>query len=272
MFKNIILFPNHYGQKLKGVAESPFILKNKIIQKYKNININKNYSFFTIKNKENLNQNIENLYYMNSKLNGKRMNIGGDHSMSIGSCAHSLNYYNNLKILWFDAHADINSYEKSSTKNVHGMPLHFLSQQNENTHHFPFIKQKLNLNNLMYIGLRDIDDYEKEIIDMYKIKIIDSHSFNYDPEKSFHQIMNFLGDSPFHLSFDVDCLDPLVMPCTGTKVDNGMFKGQTQFVMKKLMNNQNLVNMDLTELNVSEKNMSKDDIHKSVNNIMDIIF
>jgi len=38
------------------------------------------------------------------------------------------------------------------------------------------------------------------------------------------------------------------------------------------MNNQNLVNMDLTELNVSEKNMSKDDIHKSVNNIMDIIF
>ena len=124
----------------------------------------------------------------------------------------------------------------------------------------------------MYIGLKDIDDYEKEIIDMHKIKTIDSNSFNHDPEKCYHQIMNFLDNSPFHLSFDVDCLDPLVMPCTGTKVDNGMFKGQTQFVMKKLMNNQNLINMDLTELNINEKNMLKEDINKSINNVMDIIF
>ena len=124
----------------------------------------------------------------------------------------------------------------------------------------------------MYIGLKDIDDYEKEIIDMYKIKVIDSNSFNNDPEKCFRQIMNFLVDSPFHLSFDVDCLDPLVMPCTGTKVDNGLFKGQTQFVMKKLIENKNLVNMDLTELNVSEKNMCKEEIDRSLNNVMDIIF
>ena len=270
MFKHIILFPHYYGQKLKGVAKSPFIVKNRIIQKYKDEN--KSYSFHLIKNQDNLNENIHNLYHMNSELIGKNINIGGDHSMSIASCAHSLNYYNNLKILWFDAHADINSYEKSSTKNVHGMPLHYLSNQDGKDNQFSFIKEKLNLNNLMYIGLRDIDDYEKEIIDMYKIKVIDSNSFNNDPEKCFRQIMNFLVDSPFHLSFDVDCLDPLVMPCTGTKVDNGLFKGQTQFVMKKLIENKNLVNMDLTELNVSEKNMCKEEIDRSLNNVMDIIF
>ena len=38
----------------------------------------------------------------------------------------------------------------------------------------------------MYIGLKDIDDYEKEIIDMYIIKIINANSFNYDPEKYYH--------------------------------------------------------------------------------------
>ena len=159
MFKNVILFPNHYGQKLKGVANSPFILKDRLCKKYKN----KPFSFYSIKNEININKNIFNLYYMNSQLNGKRMNIGGDHSMSIGSCAYTLNYYKKSKILWFDAHADINSYERSSTKNIHGMPLHFLSHYNKNNDDFPFIKQKLNLNNLMYIGLRDIDDYEKEI-------------------------------------------------------------------------------------------------------------
>ena len=268
MFKNFILFPNHYGQKLKGVANSPFILKDRLCKKYKN----KHFSFYSLKNEININKNIFNLYYMNSQLNGKRMNIGGDHSMSIASCAYTLNYYKKSKILWFDAHADINSYERSSTKNIHGMPLHFLSQFYKNNEQFPFIKQKLNLNNLMYIGLRDIDDYEKEIIDMHKIKVIDSNSFNNDPEKCFHQIKNFLNDSYFHLSFDVDCLDPLIMPCTGTKVDNGLCKEQTQLVMKKLMKHKKLVNMDLTELNVSEENMSKEDIDKSLNNVMDIIF
>ena len=64
------------------------------------------------------------------------MNIGGDHSMSIASCAYTLNYYKKSKILWFDAHADINSYERSSTKNIHGMPLHFLSQCNKNNEQF----------------------------------------------------------------------------------------------------------------------------------------
>jgi len=96
---------------------------------------------------------------------------------------------------------DVINIEKSSTNNVHGMPLHFLSQNNKNYIPFPFIKQTLNLNNLMYIGLRDIDDYEKEIIDMYKIKIIDSHSFNYDPEKSSHQIMNFFRRFSFSFIF-----------------------------------------------------------------------
>lgn len=270
MIKNFILFPNHYGQKLKGVKYAPFILKDKIIKKYKNDN--RSLSFFSVKNNKNLYTNINNLYHVNYQIKGKRMNIGGDHSMSIASCAYTLNHYKNSKILWFDAHADINSYEKSSTKNVHGMPLHFLSNQDQKNKQFSFIKENLDLNNLMYIGLRDIDDYEKEIIDKHKIKIIDSKSFNYDPEKCFHQITHFLNDSLFHLSFDVDCLDPIIMPCTGTKVENGLLKMQTQFVMKKLMKNKNLVNMDLTELNVSEKNMCKKNINKSLNNVMDIIF
>ena len=52
--------------------------------------------------------------------------IGGDHSIAIGSVAGSLDFYkNDLSVIWIDAHADINTYEASETKNLHGMPLSF---------------------------------------------------------------------------------------------------------------------------------------------------
>ena len=216
--------------------------------------------------------NINNLYYTNYEIQGKRMNIGGDHSMSIASCAYSLNKHPELKILWFDAHADINSYKKSVTKNYHGMPLHFLSNLSSNKTDFPFITTNLNLKNLMYIGLRDVDEYEQEIIDTYKIKVIKSDDFNNDPNRSLQKIYSFLKNSPFHLSFDVDCLDPSVVPCTGTMVNNGLYKTQTRDVMKNLMMHQNLINMDLTELNIDEDFFNNEDKEKSIQNVVDIIF
>ena len=220
------------GQMKNGLQNTPKFIKKYLKGQYFDVSCKNS----TNNKVQNLVYNLQNLHYVNSSLQGLKINIGGDHSMAIGTVSASLNSVpqNQLKVLWFDAHPDINTYESSGTKNVHGMPLAYLSGLCESKN-FPYIKHLLPLNNLMYIGLRDIDDYEKEIIDMYKIKVIDSNSFNNDPEKCFRQIMNFLVDSPFHLSFDVDCLDPLVMPCTGTKVDNGLFKGQTQFVMKKLI-------------------------------------
>ena len=55
------------------------------------------------------------------------MIIGGDHSMSIASVAYTLNRDPNAKVLWIDAHADINTYNSSTTKNLHGMPLSFIT-------------------------------------------------------------------------------------------------------------------------------------------------
>ena len=54
--------------------------------------------------------------------------IGGDHSIAIGSVAGSLDFYKkDVSVIWIDAHADINTYEASETKNLHGMPLSFLT-------------------------------------------------------------------------------------------------------------------------------------------------
>ena len=62
--------------------------------------------------------------------------------MSIATVSDSMERYADLRVIWVDAHCDINTYEKSSSKNYHGMPLSFLSGLDKNDS-FDFIKNKL---------------------------------------------------------------------------------------------------------------------------------
>ena len=53
--------------------------------------------------------------------------LGGDHSIAIGSFAGVASYYKKqqqtLGLIWFDAHADMNTPETTPSGNIHGMPL-----------------------------------------------------------------------------------------------------------------------------------------------------
>lgn len=281
MIKNILLFPHSAGQKLLGVRNTPLILKDimkrerKDYYNFHNVKVNNNRN-----NIETLNKNLRNLYEKNEEVKGRRINIGGDHSMAIGSIAYTLNNYPNAKVIWFDAHGDINSPEKSITKNVHGMPLSFLSGLTEpikkatetEKYNYDFISNKLDLKNLMYIGIRDLDEYEKKIIKANKINTISVDDFNCEEiYPTYLRIVNFIGNKPFHISFDVDSLDPSIIPSTGTSVKQGLLKFQTQTILRQLMRCENLVNMDITELNISN-DFSDDENKKSLKNVMDIFF
>jgi len=49
--------------------------------------------------------------------------LGGDHSIAIGTLAGLSNKYSNLGVIWYDAHADMNTSDTSPSGNIHGMPL-----------------------------------------------------------------------------------------------------------------------------------------------------
>lgn len=208
---------------------------------------------------KNLDYNLRNLYLANSSIKGKRVNLGGDHSMSIATVAHSLNNYSNLKVLWIDAHADINTPEMSKSGNYHGMPLSFLTGLVKN-HSFNFINNTLPFRNLMYIGIRNLDDFEKYILDKYMIKYITTEEFE---KNNFYEILQFIGDSPVHISFDVDSIDPSEISCTGTPVLDGL-SSKSVYNLFTTLRNKNIVNVDVTEFNpflgdelVSKKNLIK---------------
>ena len=250
MFKNIILFPSKYGQRLSGVEKAPDVFKGLLNGNIKMVNCS-----------DNLENNLENLYKENMKIYSNKVNIGGDHSMSLATVASTLRMHNNVKVLWFDAHGDINTRASSKTKNLHGMPLGFLTKLDQKS--FNFIIPRLNFKNIMYIGIRELDEFESEIIKKYKIKHIKCGSLNRYPKESLNSIKKFINNDPVHLSFDVDVLDPVHMQCTGTKCMDGLTMESAKYILDGLKN-QKIVNMDITELNLELG--SKKDQEESIYN------
>jgi arginase len=253
-YKTIILFPHNLGQTKTGTEKAPNLL-NKYINKKRHI-IKK------VKTTNNLFKNINELYKINNSTKGKIVNIGGDHSMSIATIASTLNKYPDAKVIYFDAHADINTYEKSKSKHYHGMPLSFVTGLDHDDK-FSFIKNILPFKNLLYIGSRCWDNFEVNEVHKKNIQILTPDDINKDFNNSLNKIMNFVGNSPVHVSFDVDTIDPKYIPSTGTAVKNGVELKNAISILDNL-NNTNIVNLDITELN---KDLgSKSDGIKSVKN------
>ena len=257
MFKNVILCRHNLGQRLKDVSDSPNILS-----KY----INKNINIIDSNCNTKFSKSIENIFITNKEVIGPRINIGVTILLQLELVQH-LKRNKNTKFLWFDAHADINTFESSLTKNYHGMVLGYLSGLAKHPR-FEFIEKNLNLNNLMYIGLRSIDEYENKIIKEYQIPVLRSRVCNNDSNRVIEEIKEFVKDEEVHISFDVDILDPKVLGSTGTAVPHGTNKSSTKMIINEILKDRNVTNLDICELNMNIGNKQMQE--RSLNTILDI--
>ena len=93
--------------------------------------------------------------------------LGGDHSIASGSMhGQLLNYGDDLKVVWMDAHADLNNIKESPSMNYHGMSAgHLLGTiKRGEIYGFEWLTKNLKPTNIAYIGLRDLDDFEREYL------------------------------------------------------------------------------------------------------------
>ena len=239
-----IYFPSSMGQKKPGVDTTARYLRQIF---------GKTDTIITIKSNDTLSSNLKKLYRSNMKATLPTINIGGDHSMAIATVAASLQKHgSDLKVIWVDAHADINTRATSQSGNYHGMPLAFLTGLDHDYDLFPFLYAvpELKFENILYLGIRDLDDGEKKVLKDKKIKYIKSADINNDPKRVFNVVKAFVGKDPVHLSFDVDGIDPSEMPCTGTTAKKGIHVDAIKPVLDKIMRKTNIVNMDITEFNL----------------------
>lgn len=195
---------------------------------------------------------IENLNRIYQNIDHHNIFIGGDHSTAIATISKI--YKPGLKIIWIDAHPDINTYNESISKNYHGMPLAYLSGI-DSFFKDPHLNCNIPLHDIMYIGIRSIDYYERKIIEENNISWISCDEINNQNcletyMKNYKdRIEEFIGESPIHISFDVDCLDPLDMPCTGTTENNGIYKSRMKEILDYLLRF-NINSLDIVELNL----------------------
>ena len=196
------------------------------------------------------------------------INLLGDHSASIGTIVSDFPN-NNQILIWFDAHADINTPSSSLTGHCHGMPLSIASGlcQTELKKHnlFSWIPNYFPLENLIYIGLRDIDPFEKAILKQHNIMVLQENSNIDEYDDFFQKIDNALT----HISFDVDVLDPKYFPCTGTPVKNGMTPHFVKYLMGEINKRSRVYKLDVVEYN---PHISPKDIDRCNKTIVDTLF
>lgn len=190
------------------------------------------------------------------------LTLGGDHSIAIGTISGTARAIKErlgreLAVIWVDAHADINTPETSESGNIHGMPVAFLTglvtEENEETFGWIREDQRISTKKLVYIGLRDIDRGEKKILREHGIKAfsmydIDRHGIG----RVMDMALGWIGsDTPIHLSFDVDALDPMWAPSTGTPVRGGLTLREGDFIAECVAETGSLIALDLVEVNPS---------------------
>lgn len=178
--------------------------------------------------------------------------LGGDHSIAVGSVSAISKHYNNLGVIWYDAHGDLNIPEESPSGNIHGMPLRILTGEGP--------KELIELNsnvikpeNIVLIGMRDLDKGERQFIKDHNIKTftmsdIDKLGIKEVIENTIEYLKSRNVDG-VHLSLDVDALDPLETPGTGTRVLGGLSYRESHFALELLHQSHLISSMDLVEVN-----------------------
>jgi len=138
--------------------------------------------------------------------------IGGDHSLAIGSINSVSKFTNkNFHVLWFDAHADVNSPRTSPTGNMHGMPVHYLMKMG-----------CMRPDQITYFGLRSVDPGEVQFIDEHNIKFFTTHQCKENfKELIAEAVKDIPADTHIHVSFDIDFFSPDVAPGVGTPEIDG---------------------------------------------------
>lgn len=190
------------------------------------------------------------------------LNLGGDHSLAIGTISGTARVHPDLCVLWVDAHADINTPQTSASGNLHGMPLSFLVHEIKEKGlaptglpGFEWIQTCLDAKSLAYIGLRDVDPYEKLFIENLGIKVVTIPDIDhFGIERCVEDALDAINPSrsrPLHVSFDIDALDPNYAPSTGTPVREGLTLRESLYIAEQAANSGCLRTLDLVEVNLS---------------------
>lgn len=163
--------------------------------------------------------------------------FGGEHSISIGTIKAFNECFPNLTVLHIDAHADLRKEYEGSSCN-HACAVY---EANQTT-------------NLVQVGIRSMDISEKREMNLDKVFFAHNMAVN---EDWIDDMIDQLTSNVF-ITFDLDALDPSILPSTGTPEPGGLFYYETLEFLQRVFDEKNVVGFDMVELCPNENEKSSD--------------
>lgn len=183
--------------------------------------------------------------------------LGGDHSIAIGTVTGMSRFlqkhHHKLGLIWIDAHADMNTPGSSPSGNVHGMPLACcIGIGPQELTHLGGYAPKIDPANVALVGLRDVDRAEKPFVQRTGVRAFTMRSIDEQGMQSvIRQAIEIAsnGTAGFHLSFDMDAVDPDEAPGVGTPVPGGLTYREAHLAMETICDSAKLLSLEIVEVN-----------------------
>lgn len=182
--------------------------------------------------------------------------LGGDHSCAIGTwsgVAQALAPKGRLGLIWVDAHLDAHTPETSVSKAPHGMPLAALLGHGSTalTGIFGW-SEKVSPAHLVLIGVRSYEPAERLLLEKLGVRVMYMEEV---AQRGFEECFARARTAVtadcagWGVSFDLDGLDPLEAPATGTPVDKGISLLQATAALGMCRDDPRFIGLEIAEYN-----------------------
>jgi arginase len=183
--------------------------------------------------------------------------LGGDHSAAVGTIAGVAHHFHRhgeqIGLLWVDAHGDVNTPATSPSGNVHGMPLACsLGHGPRALTHLGDFAPKVRPSRTVLVGVRDLDAGERAFLAEVGVRCFTMSEID---EKGLRRCMEeaipLLTSSTagFHVSFDIDAVDPTHAPGVGTAVPGGLTYREAHLVAEMSARTKLVTSVEVMEVN-----------------------
>jgi arginase len=194
--------------------------------------------------------------------------LGGDHSVAIGTVSGVSGHFRErgrrVGLLWLDAHADMNTPDTSPSGNIHGMPLAcLLGMGPAELADLAGFRPKVAAQNTVIVGLREVDMTERSHVRQSGVRVftmrdIDERGLRAVMEEAIRAASD--ATAGFHVSLDMDFVDPQHAPGVGTQVRGGATYREAHLAMEMICDSRNMTSMEVVEVNpvIDERNRTAD--------------
>ncbi len=185
--------------------------------------------------------------------------LGGDHSIAIGTFSAMASHFRErgeeIGLIWFDAHTDINTPETTPSGNIHGMPLAALfGRGNRELVELEGFSPKLKPEYFAHVGARDVDPGERNMIydlglrdNVFTMSDIDRYGMLACVEKAVAIASRAPGG--YAVTFDVDMIDPRFAPGSGTLVRGGTTYREAHLALEVIAEHGGMRSFEIVEVN-----------------------